>query len=49
MVSGKYPAVRVGEANMGNGHGTGLSSYSKTISREPGCVTRIYLRDEYFV
>ena len=38
-----------GYTTKGNGHGTGLSSYRKIISRYPGCVTRTYLRDGFFV
>lgn len=38
-----------GYTTKGNGHGTGLGSYRKIISRYPGCVTRTYLRDGFFV
>ncbi len=38
-----------GYTTKGSGHGTGLSSYRKIISRYPGCVTRTYLRDGFFV
>lgn len=38
-----------GYTTKGNGHGTGLSSYRKIISRYPDCVTRTYLRDGFFV
>lgn len=38
-----------GYTTKGTGHGTGLSSYRKIVSRYPGCVTRTYLRDGFFV
>ncbi|MDE6202984.1 MAG: GHKL domain-containing protein, partial [Lachnospiraceae bacterium] len=38
-----------GYTTKGNGHGTGLSSYRRIISRYPGCITRTYLRDGFFV
>lgn len=38
-----------GYTTKGSGHGTGLSSYRKIISGYPGCVTRTYLRDGFFV
>ena len=38
-----------GYTTKGSGRGTGLSSYRKIISRYPGCVTRTYLRDGFFV
>lgn len=38
-----------GYTTKGGGHGTGLSSYRKIISRYPGCVTRTYLKDGFFV
>lgn len=38
-----------GYTTKGSGHGTGLSSYRKIISRYPGCVARTYLRDGFFV
>lgn len=38
-----------GYTTKGSGRGTGLSSYRKIISRYPGCVSRTYLRDGFFV
>lgn len=38
-----------GYTTKGSGHGTGLSSYRKIISGYPGCITRTYLRDGFFV
>ncbi|MDO4322369.1 MAG: GHKL domain-containing protein [Lachnospiraceae bacterium] len=41
--------VRKGYTTKGKGHGTGLSSYRKIISRYRGCVSRTYLKEEMFV
>ena len=38
-----------GYTTKGSDRGTGLSSYRKIISRYPGCVSRTYLRDGFFV
>lgn len=38
-----------GYTTKGSGHGTGLSSYRNIISRYPGCVTRTYLKDGFFI
>lgn len=38
-----------GYTTKGGGHGTGLSSYRKIMSRYRGCVSRTYLKDEMFV
>ncbi|MGI6018462.1 MAG: sensor histidine kinase [Marvinbryantia sp.] len=40
---------RKGYTTKGNGHGTGLTSYRRIVSRCRGCVTRTYLKDGYFV
>lgn len=38
-----------GYTTKGSGHGTGLSSYRKILSRYPGFVSRTYLKDGFFV
>lgn len=40
---------RKGYTTKGRGHGTGLSSYRKIISRYRGCAMRTYLKDSMFV
>ena len=40
---------RKGFTTKGSGHGTGLSSYRKILSRHPGCASRTYLKDGMFV
>ena len=41
--------TRKGYTTKGKGHGTGLSSYRKIVSRYKGCATRTYLKDDMFV
>lgn len=41
--------ARKGYTTKGKGHGTGLSSYRKIVSRYKGCATRTYLKDDMFV
>lgn len=41
--------TKSGYTTKGKGHGTGLSSYRRMVSRCPGCVTRTYIKDDYFV
>lgn len=38
-----------GYTTKGKGHGTGLSSYRKMVSRCADCVTRTYLKDDFLV
>lgn len=38
-----------GYTTKGSGHGTGLTSYQKILSRYPGCASRTYLKDDFFV
>lgn len=38
-----------GYTTKGKGHGMGLSSYRKIVSRCPGCVTRTYLKEDFLV
>lgn len=38
-----------GYTTKGKGHGTGLSSYRKMVSRCSGCLTRTYLKDDFLV
>ena len=38
-----------GYTTKGSGHGTGLTSYRRILARYPGCLTRSYLRDGFFV
>lgn len=38
-----------GYTTKGKGHGTGLSSYRKMVSRCPNCMTRTYLKDDFLV
>lgn len=38
-----------GYTTKGSGHGIGLGSYHKILSRYPGCITRTYLKDGFFV
>lgn len=40
---------RKGYTTKGEGHGTGLSSYRRILSRCRGCVSRTYFRDNLFV
>ncbi len=40
---------RKGYTTKGAGHGTGLSSYRRILSRCRGCVSRTYLKDDMFV
>lgn len=40
---------RKGYTTKGNGHGTGLSSYRRILSRCRGCASRTYLKDNMFV
>ncbi len=41
--------ARKGYTTKGKGHGTGLSSYRRIVSRYKGCATRTYLKDDMFV
>lgn len=41
--------TRGGYTTKGKGHGTGLSSYRKMVSRCPDCMTRTYIKDDFFV
>lgn len=38
-----------GYTTKGKGHGTGLSSYRRMVSRCPDCMTRTYIKDNFFV
>ena len=38
-----------GYTTKGKGHGTGLSSYRKIVSRCKGCLARTYLKDGFLV
>ncbi len=41
--------TKSGYTTKGKGHGTGLSSYRKMVSRCPDCMTRTYIKDDYLV
>ena len=41
--------TRKGYTTKGAGHGTGLSSYRRIVSRYKGCAMRTYLKDGMFV
>ena len=41
--------AKSGYTTKGKGHGTGLSSYRRMVSRCPDCMARTYLKDDFFV
>ncbi|MDE6220659.1 MAG: GHKL domain-containing protein, partial [Lachnospiraceae bacterium] len=41
--------TRGGYTTKGKGHGTGLSSYRRMVSRCPDCMARTYIKDAFFV
>ena len=41
--------MKKGYTTKGSGHGTGLSSYRRIVSRCRGCAMRTYLKDGMFV
>ena len=41
--------TKSGYTTKGKGHGTGLSSYRRMVSRCPDCMTRTYIKDDYLV
>lgn len=41
--------TKSGYTTKGTGHGTGLSSYRRLVSRCPNCMTRTYIKDDYLV
>lgn len=41
--------TKKGYTTKGSGHGTGLTSYRRIVSRCRGCATRTYLKDGMFI